>query len=194
MYDVINSKYTYKDSDVVINKLNIKDEGLLKEYETNIVALKLTSLSKNKTVYPFTEAGFKSIHRYLFDEVYDFAGEYRNENIIKENFRFSEYEYIEENMDIIMKKIDINILKKLKFEDLCKALSEIMTDLNVLHPFREGNGRTIREFTREIAFVCGYEVNFLDVDYNIILDASRKAVVDDTEQVELLKKILKEVR
>lgn len=194
MYDVINSKYTYKDSDVVINKLNIKDEGLLKEYETNIVALKLTSLSKNKTVYPFTEAGFKSIHKYLFGEVYDFAGEYRNENIIKENFRFSEYEYIEENMDIIMKKIDINILKKLKFEDLCKALSEIMTDLNVLHPFREGNGRTIREFTREIAFVCGYEVNFLDVDYNIILDASRKAVVDDTEQVELLKKILKEVR
>ena len=191
MYDVINSRYTYKDSNVIINKLNIKDEELLKEYETSIVALKLTSLAKNKKIYPFTEEGFKSIHKYLFEEIYDFAGEYRLENITKENFRFSEYQYIEENMNIIMRKIDVNILMKLDFDELCKALSEIMTDLNVLHPFREGNGRTIREFTREIAYVCGYEVNFSNVDYELILDVSRKAVIDDTKQVELLKKILK---
>ena len=191
MYDVVNSRYTYKNSDVIINKLDIKDAELLKEYETSIVALKLTSLAKNKKVYPFTEEGIKNIHKYLFEEIYDFAGEYRLENITKENFRFSEYEYIEENMDLIIKKIDINILKKIEFDDLCKALSEIMTDLNVLHPFREGNGRTIREFIREIAYVCGYSVNFSNVDYKLILDVSRKAVVDDTEQVELLKKILK---
>lgn len=193
MYDVINSRYTYKDSNVIKNKLDIRDEELLKEYETGIVALKLTSLIKNKRVYPFTEEGLKQIHKYLFDEIYDFAGEYRLENILKENFRFSEYEYIDENISKIIEKVNIDKFKKMDFEKLCKVLSEIMTDLNVLHPFREGNGRTIREFIREIAYVCGYEVNFQNVEYDIILDVSRRAVVDDTNQVELLKKILKKI-
>ena len=193
MYDVVNSRYTYEGTDVIKNKLDIRDAELLKEYETGIVGLKLTSLMKNKKVYPFTEEGFKQIHKYLFDEIYEFAGEYRLENILKENFRFSEYEYIEENMPLIMKKIDIEKMKEMDFDTLCKTLSEIMTDLNVLHPFREGNGRTIREFTREMALVCGYEVNFSNVDYDLILDVSRKAVVDDSKQVELLKNILKKM-
>ena len=193
MYDVVNSRYTYEGTQVIKNKLDIRDADLLKEYETGIVGLKLSSLMKNKKVYPFTEDGFKQIHKYLFEEIYEFAGEYRLENILKENFRFSEYQYIEENMPLIIKKIDIEKMKQMDFDTLCETLSEIMTDLNVLHPFREGNGRTIREFTREMAYVCGYEVNFSEVDYDIILDASRKAVVDDTEQVELLKNILKKV-
>ena len=193
MYDVVNSRYTYEGRDVIKNKLDIRDAELLKEYETGIVGLKLTSLMKNKKVYPFTEEGFKQIHKYLFDEIYEFAGEYRLENILKENFRFSEYQYIEENMPLIIKKIDIEKMKQMDFDTLCKTLSEIMTDLNVLHPFREGNGRTIREFTREMAFVCGYDVNFSNVDYDLILDVSRKAVVDDTEQIELLKSILKKI-
>ena len=191
MYEVINSRYTYPGSDVIKNKLGLKNEELLKEYETGIVVIKLISLAKSKKIYPFNEKGFVQIHKYLFDEVYDFAGKYRLENITKENFRFSEYEYIEENMNLIMKKIDIEKIKKLKFEELCVVLSEIMTVLNVLHPFRVGNGRTIREFVRQIAYVCGYDVNFSNIDYNLILDVSRKAVVDDTEQVELLKNVLK---
>jgi cell filamentation protein len=193
LYDVINSRYTYENSDVIRNKLNIKDENLLKEYETSIVSLKLASLYKNKKVYDFNEKGLKAIHKYLFEEVYDFAGEYRLENIVKENFRFSEYEYIEENITKIMKKIDIESVKKLDLQNLCKFLSEIMTDLNVLHPFREGNGRTIREFIRQIAYVCGYEVNFFDVEYEKILSVSKKAVIDDKEQIELLKNILKKI-
>ena len=83
MYDVVNSRYTYEGTDVIKNKLDIRNAELLKEYETGIVGLKLTSLMKNKKVYPFTEEGIKSIHKYLFDEIYDFAGEYRFENILK---------------------------------------------------------------------------------------------------------------
>ena len=96
-------------------------------------------------------------------------------------------------MPLIIKKIDIEKMKQMDFDTLCKNLSEIMTDLNVLHPFREGNGRTIREFIREMVFECGYEVNFSNVDYDLILDVSRKAVVDDTNQIELLKNILKKI-
>ena len=144
MYDAINSIYTYKGTNVLKNKLNIKSEEKLKEYETKVVALKLASIDKANIKRTFDKNHLINIHKYLFEDVYDFAGKYRKENITKENFRFSEYYYIEDNIDYVFNKIKIDELKKLSFDELIKKLSEIMTDLNVLHPFREGNGRTTR--------------------------------------------------
>ncbi len=187
MYNAINSRYTYKNSDVLINKLDIKDEKKLKEYETKVVALKLASLQKLKFNRTYDEKHLKFIHQYLFCDVYDFAGCYRLENITKDNFLFSQYEFIPENIKDIMKKINIEEFKKLSFNDLINIISTIMTDLNVLHPFREGNGRATREFIREILEDLGYEINWFLIDYNEILSASKKAIVDDSKQIELLK-------
>lgn len=191
MYDAIDSRYTYKGSNVIKNKLNIKDEKTLKKYETKMVAFKLSTIRFAKINKTFDEEHIKFIHKYLFGEIYDFAGEYRLENITKENFRFSEYQYIEENLKSIVKKINIEEIKKLDFDTQISKISEIMTDLNVLHPFREGNGRTIREFTRELLNEIGYDVNFSEVDYELILDVSKKAVVDDSKQIKLLKSIIR---
>ena len=191
MYEAINSRYTYKNSNVLINKLDIKNEKKLKEYETKMVALKLATLQKLKFNRTYDEEHLKFIHHYLFCDVYDFAGCYRKENITKENFLFSQYEFIEENIKEVMKKVDIEKLKELDFDALLKTISDIMTDLNVLHPFREGNGRATREFIRELLEDLGYEINWFLIDYNDILKASIKAVVDDTEQIELLKKNVK---
>ena len=188
MYDAINSIYTYKGTNVLKNKLNIKSEEKLKEYETKVVALKLASIDKANIKRTFDKNHLINIHKYLFEDVYDFAGKYRKENITKENFRFSEYYYIEDNIDYVFNKIKIDELKKLSFDELIKKLSEIMTDLNVLHPFREGNGRTTREFVRELLNELGYDIKWFKIDYNDILNASIKAVVDDSEQIELLKK------
>ena len=192
MYDVKNSIYTYPGSEVLKNKLNIQDEEKLKNYEVDMVAFKLSTIEKHiKKTYD--ENHLKAIHKHLFEEVYDFAGKYRKENIEKENFRFSEYEYIEENLKQIMKKFDLEQLKKLSFDDLVIFISQIMTDLNVLHPFREGNGRTTREFIRELLYDLGYEINFFLIDYEEILNASKKAVVDETEQIALLKRSIQKL-
>lgn len=188
MYDAINSIYTYKGTNVLKNKLNIKSEEKLKEYETKVVALKLASIDKANIKRTFDKNHLINIHKYLFEDVYDFAGKYRKENITKENFRFSEYYYIEDNIDYVFNKIKIDELKKLSFDELIKKLSEIMTDLNVLHPFREGNGRATREFVRELLNELEYDIKWFKIDYNDILKASIKAVVDDSEQIELLKK------
>lgn len=188
MYDAINSIYTYKGTNVLKNKLNIKSEKKLKEYETKVVALKLASIDKANIKRTFDKNHLINIHKYLFEDVYDFAGKYRKENITKENFRFSEYYYIEDNIDYVFNKIKIDELKKLSLDELIKKLSEIMTDLNVLHPFREGNGRATREFVRELLNELGYDIKWFKIDYNDILKASIKAVVDDSEQIELLKK------
>ena len=89
MYDAINSRYTYKGSQVLKNKLNIKSEKKLKEYETKMVAFKLLTIQKLKFNRTYDENHLRFIHQYLFFEIYDFAGKYRLENITKENFLFS---------------------------------------------------------------------------------------------------------
>ncbi len=194
MYDAVNSRYTYKNSDVLKNKLDIRDEETLKEYEKRIVAVKLVSIIKivkDNFGNKFDERRLKFIHMHLFSEVYDFAGQYRLENITKDNFKFSEYTYIEENIKSIMKKIDLEKLRNMSFDELVEFISSLMTDLNVLHPFREGNGRATREFVRELLEELGYEINFFDIDYDKILAASKLAVIDETAQIMLLKSAIK---
>lgn len=187
MYDVKNSIYTYPNSDVLKNKLDIQDEKKLKEYETKMVAFKLATIMEKKIPRTYDENHLKAIHKHLFQEVYEFAGKYRRENIIKENFLFSDYPFIPENLRSILKKINLEKLKNEDFEALTIFISQIMTDLNVLHPFREGNGRATREFIRELLEDLGYEIFWFDIEYQRILDASKKAVVDETDQIQLLR-------
>lgn len=193
MYDAINSKYTYKGTDVLKNKLNIQDEELLKEYETRIVAFKIATISSANLPKEYTPKRLKYIHKYLFEDVFSFAGEYRTENITKENFRFSEFEYIEENINRIFSSINIEEMKKMPFVKFVEKISYIMTELNVLHPFREGNGRTIRELVREICFDCGYVIDWYEINHDDILKAAKKAVLDETEQIKMLKRSIKKI-
>ena len=139
MYDVINSRYTSKGTDILVNKLDIKDKNKLDRYEKKMVAFKLATINEVEFPNNFDEKKLKFIHSYLFCDVYDFAGMYRLENIIKENFVFSQYEYIEENLTKLMKEIDVETLKDLSFDEFIKKISYYMTELNVIHPFREGN-------------------------------------------------------
>ena len=196
MYNSINSKYTYNITDVLKNKLNIRNEEKLKEYEKKVVALKLLSI--RKAVYEKFENNFnverlKFIHKYFFSEIYDFAGEYREENITKDNFKFSDYRYIKDNIKIIIEKINLDKLTNLNENELVSFISSIMTDLNVLHPFREGNGRATREFIRELLEYLGYEIDFFLIDYDKIIEASKIAVIDESKQIELLKKFIRKV-
>lgn len=191
MYDVINSRYTYKGTNILVNKLDIKDNKKLERYEKKMVAFKLATINEVEFPNVFDEKRLKFIHNYLFCDVYDFAGMYRLENIIKDNFVFSQYEYIEENMKKIMSEINVDELKKLSFNKFIKKISYFMTELNVIHPFREGNGRAIREFIRELLNECGYYIDFSKIDYDEILKASKSAIFDDSYQIDILKKAVK---
>lgn len=194
MYDVINSRYTYKGTNILVNKLDIKDKRKLERYEKKMVAFKLATIHEVEFPNVFDEKRLKFIHNYLFCDVYDFAGMYRLENIIKENFVFSQYEYIEDNMKKIVNQINIDELKNLPFNEFIKKISYLMTELNVIHPFREGNGRAIREFIRELLKECGYDIDFSEIDYDDILKASKEAILDDSFQIKLLKKSCKKIK
>ena len=156
LYEKRNSNYCYKDSNVLINKLDIHDEKLLQKYEAKITAAKLLALRQKGIIGNFDAEHLNKIHTYLFEDIYPFAGKYRNENIAKGIFRFAEYEYIEPELQKLMKQLkDENYLSNLSKEKLSERLAYYLSELNVLHPYREGNGRTTREFIRELALKNG---------------------------------------
>ncbi|MDD4066840.1 MAG: Fic family protein [Clostridia bacterium] len=186
MYEARNSIYCYKGTDVLKNKLNIHDLDTLSNIERKLVLAKLYELRQNKSIGNFDMQHFKFIHRFLFEDIYDFAGEFRRENIAKDNFRFAEYEYIEQELDRLLNELKKeNYLKDLSKKDFVKCIIYYMTELNVLHPFREGNGRTIREFIRELEYVNGYIFNLRGMDPNIIMSAMKRSVInsDDLEKI-----------
>ena len=187
LYEKRNSNYCYKDSNVLINKLNIYDEKLLQKYEAKITAAKLLALRQEGIIGNFDAEHLVKIHAYLFEDIYPFAGQFRNENIAKGVFRFAEYEYIEPELQKLMKQLkEENYLANLPKEGLANRLAYYLSELNVLHPFREGNGRTTREFIRELALKNGYVLNLSKVSPNDFLKASIKSIVDTSDLANLI--------
>ena len=123
----------------------------------------------------------------MFEDIYDFAGLVRTENIAKDNFKFAEWQYIESELEKLLIQLnDEDYLTGLNKESLAERLAHYLAELNVLHPFREGNGRSTREFVRQLALKNNYYLNFNKEDAEEILKASIKSVAD----TEYLKKII----
>ncbi len=191
MYEARDSIYCYKGTNILVNKLDIKDAKLLEKYEKATVAIKLLSLEKQGTSGNFDIIHFSNIHRFLFDEIYLFAGLFRTENIAKDNFRFAEWEYIESELNKLLYNLKSeNYLQNLDKQELAERLAYYTAELNVLHPFREGNGRTIREFIRQLALKNNYYLNFNLVLSTDLLNACIKSVIDTTSLTDIIFKCL----
>ena len=122
----------------------------------------------------------KSIHKFLFGEIYDWAGQIRTVNISKGN-RFCQAEYIEPQITKIFDK-----LRKEKYLLDCKTKAELgkrlayyLSEINVIHPFREGNGRTQRIFIEYLAHNAGYSLDFMKITTDDMLEASARAFICD---------------
>jgi len=122
---------------ILNNKLGINDSielGKEEERITKIKALKLFETGELNSFEVGTFEGLAQIHKYLFEDVYDFAGKIRTENISKSNFRFASAMYLEEALKQIDKMPQSN------FDEIIEKYIE----MNIAHPFREGNGRSTR--------------------------------------------------
>ena len=150
------------------NKLGITDEvELSKEEEriTKLRALELFDTNKINEIEVGTFEGLSKIHSFLFNDIYYFAGKVRSDNIAKGNFRFASSLYLED----ILHKIDE--MPQKTYDDIIRKYVE----MNVAHPFREGNGRCEREFIRRyMNYVC--DINDLDrccLNYSLIEDRKK---------------------
>lgn len=187
LYEPRNSKYCYEGSEVLINKLDIHNTKHLQYYEAKITAAKSLALRQQGITGGFDKNHYLSIHRYLFEDIYPFAGKLREENISKGEFRFAEWEYVEQELDTLLEKLKKeNYLSELPKEQLAKRLAYYLSEFNVLHPFREGNGRTNREFIRQLALKNGYNLNLKKVSPQKTLEASIESIVDTSKLEEIL--------
>ena len=173
-YEPRDSIYCYPNSNVLVNKFDVRVADALFKIENDITIYKLFILRQKGITGNFDVAHFVSIHKFIFEDIYPFAGLYRSENIAKDNFMFANWEFIEDNMNSIFGELKReNYLKGLTKEEFAKRLTYYMSELNVLHPFREGNGRTTREFIRN-----GYNLDLSRFKAEDILNASIESVVD----------------
>ncbi len=182
-----NSMYCYPGTNVLKNKLNIRDSNKLFEIEKQIVLVKSYILRQNKIRYTFDKRHFTYLHDFLFSDIYPFAGKFRTENIYKGSFTFASWEYIESELDRLLKELKSeNFLQGLDKENLSKRLAYYLSELNVLHPFREGNGRTIREFIREIAMLAGFTLDLQNTTPEEMFNACVKSVYDTTDLEQII--------
>ena len=182
MYETRGSVYCYEGTNILVNKLNIKDSEELESYETSVVSLKLMALNKKGITGNFDVAHFVSIHKFLFEDIYNFAGLFRTENIAKDYFQFAEWEYIESELERLLSELKSeNYLVGLSKEQFASRLAYYWAELNVLHPFREGNGRTTREFLRQLSLKNGYILNLHKISPQKLFNASIKSIIDTAD-------------
>lgn len=170
------ANYCYKDSDVLINKLNITDEKDLYDAERGLVTLRTAQLNEEPIKGYFDFNHLKSIHKFLFQDVYRWAGDIRNCNIAKQDL-FCLCEYIDSFANDIfgrLKKEQYFI--KYSYEVKLKKIVELFADINALHPFREGNGRSQREFIEELAKINGIDLNLTTVSKEDMIIASHDSI------------------
>ncbi len=166
------------------NKLNITNQQELAREEekiTKLKALKLFDTNEIENIEVGTFEGLSKIHKFLFEDIYSFAGKIRKENIAKGNFRFASCMYLEE----VLKKIDD--MPQKNFDDIVKKYVE----MNIAHPFREGNGRSTRIW---LDMILKKELNkvidWSKVDKEDYLLAMERSPVKDTEIKMLLQNAL----
>ena len=166
------------------NKLEITNSVQLAEAEEKISKEKAVLLFDTRLTDTFevgTFKGLSDIHRYLFEDIYDFAGKIRTENIAKGAFRFASVMYLEEALE------KISNMPQSTFEEIIEKYVE----MNVAHPFREGNGRSARIW---LDAILKKEINKV-VDWSKVnkqdyLFAMERSPVRDTEIKVLLKRAL----
>lgn len=169
---------------MIENKLNITNEIELSKEEERITKLKALELFDTNKIDEFeigTTKGLCEIHKYLFDDVYEFAGKIREVNIAKGNFRFAASMYLKEVL------LSIDNMPQDSFENIIKKYIE----MNIAHPFREGNGRSTRIWLDMILKKeLGVVIDWSKIDKEEYLLAMERSPIKDTEIMILLKNSL----
>lgn len=178
--------YCYPDSDVLINKLGIQDQEKLHTFERKLTMLRLLEIIDKPINGNFDFAHLQAIHRYIFQDVYEWAGKVRKVDIAKGNM-FCNVMFIESQAEEIFGKLKKdNYLAGLDRNIFVKKLAYYFSEINALHPFREGNGRSQREFIRSLALKNGYVINFSEIPEEEMLKASQESFLCDYNAMEEL--------
>lgn len=159
--------YTYPGTNILRNKFGIRDREALKELEYQLGDHRVAELRDKPITGKFDLDHLKAIHAHIFQDTYEWAGQLRSVNISKGGTRFCQASFIEGQARTLAvsltKERNLHGLEKPQFVE---RLAHYYAEWNAVHPFREGNGRSTREFIGQLAREAGYELQQARIDNN----------------------------
>lgn len=192
-YKYIDPSFTYTDpkTGLLRNKQDITDKDVLLFVESGAVTKRLQELYENPIKIKGIDSLFE-IHKHLFQDIYEWAGEKRVVEISKDGKQFFPTSHFDNAFRYINQLIaEFNDIPADNKKMLADKLAEILDNVNYLHPFREGNGRTQREFLRLLALEKGLNLNLNPPDNKSVYERYMKGAIES--DVNMLTELLIEL-
>ncbi len=168
-----SSDACYPGTACLINKFGIRDENALMLVEAGITAAKSAELMQNPIAGNYDFDHLKTIHRFMFEDLYEWAGEIRTVNLSKKGFRFADAQSIPYLAGSCFRRLkEANCFLDLSFIEYSQQIADFYNVLNMIHPFREGNGRTQRCFITMLVQKAGYDIDFSTIDPDELMIAT----------------------
>lgn len=180
--------YLYPESTVLRNKLNLTSQQELDRFERSETAIRIAELKQRPINGDFDLAHMQAIHKEIFKNVYEWAGEIRTVDMAKgagkDRTVFTYVEDIPKHAAVVTDMVrEANAGRGLDRKEAAMLLGDVYAEVNNLHPFREGNGRATREFMRELAERSGHELHFERVSKDIWNDAAKESAHGNPEAI-----------
>lgn len=160
---------------VLHNRLGITDAGELAQAEANFTSVRITQLRRHPLPGRYDLPHLQAFHRHIFGDVYDWAGELRTVSLGKGGLFCLPQHLISFGEEVFGKLARAEHLRGLDRPDFVDGLTELLADINALHPFREGNGRTQRSFLTQLARDAGHTIRWSVMGSAVNVAASRAA-------------------
>ena len=158
-YGTGQDPYCYRNSQVLKNLLGIRDEEILENAERELTVIAVQNLEFSEPPYDY--AYLKFIHKTLFTDIYEWAGEERTVDFSKQDTRFCTAIRIEPEANRLFSKLENDkYLSDLPENELITQAANLYSELNAIHPFRDGNGRSQRILFEQIFINCGYLISW----------------------------------
>jgi len=176
--------YTDPKTGVLNNKLGLTTEQGLERAEAAASALRLHALTRSPIAGNFDLSHLKAIHKKLFGDIYPWAGQVRTVDISKGDSRFAHYAYIEAEAKKLTDQLKREQnLRGLSADRFSQRAGHYLGELNVIHPFREGNGRSLRAYMGQIAQEAGYAIKWEGIERKDMTQASIEAYQGSSERM-----------
>jgi cell filamentation protein len=177
MYGAHEDPYVYPDTHILKNTENIKDAETLAAFELEVVNVRSKSGIPDGKI---DAAHYRQIHYHLFQDIYEWAGDYRTIRIAKNGNWFCYPEHIDAQMTQLFEALKADdYLKGLTPTEFATHAAKLLADLNAIHPFRDGNGRTQLSFLSLLADNAGHRINLERINPDKFLEAMIKSFVGD---------------
>ena len=180
--------YCYEGTKTPVNKLNIRDYKVLKTKMRDVIPIRIAELEKHPIVKEMSSDYLRSIHRHLYDDVFQWAGEFRTVDY-PDDPTACRTEYIGSCVDDLFKEMKKSDFLS-KSDDFCGDLAHVITELYAIKPFRLGNGVTIKVLANCTAILNGKYLDYSEASESLLDVAIKMGVAGDTSH---LREIISEI-